>query len=105
MTPVWHEQAARRGEESHKHQEQEPKEQEQEQQHSPIQRVDTPCPAALRRQQQHLQADSRTRSLSFVLLPDGSEPGTRRRFIPLDAGQTTVVSKREDTEGGAGFGG
>ncbi|CAM9557302.1 unnamed protein product [Pylaiella littoralis] len=113
MTPIWHEQAARQEEESHKHRH-EPQEQEQEQrqeqgqgqgqgqrqekeqEHSPIQRVDTPCPAALRREQ-HLQADSTTQSLSYVLLPDGSELGTRRRVIPLDAGQTTVVGRSKSS--------
>lgn len=55
--------------------------------HAPIQRVDTPCPAALRRQ--HL-GDSRTQGGSLVLLPDHAERGSRR-FIPLEAGTTTVV--------------
>lgn len=64
-------------------------EEEQGGQHSPIQRVDTPCPAALRRQ--HRQVDTRTQGGSFVLLPECAERGSRR-FIPLEAGQTTVVS-------------
>ena len=80
-------------------------EEDQGRQHSPIQRVDTPCPAALRRHL--LQGDSRTQQGgSFVLLPD--ERGSRR-FIPLEAGQTTVVSRistgRSLGRGGEGRGG
>ncbi|CAM9925710.1 unnamed protein product [Scytosiphon promiscuus] len=69
--------------------------QDQPRDHSVIQRVDTPCPAALRRRQHHQQAESSSSSVggSFVLLPDRTEPGTSRRFIPLEAGQTTVVGR------------
>lgn len=74
--------------------------------HSVIQRVDTPCPAALR-QQQHQQAESSSNNSSiggsFVLLPDRAEPGTSSRFIPLEAGQTTVVSEEEVGRGGEGW--
>eukprot|EP00752_Nemacystus_decipiens_P010356 g9226.t1 len=67
-------------------------EEEQGHQHSPIQRVDTPCPAALRR---HLHGGSRTQQGSFVLLPDQTE--CSRRFIPLEAGQTTVVGRSKSS--------
>eukprot|EP00903_Cladosiphon_okamuranus_P008412 g8088.t1 len=70
-------------------------EEEKEHQYTPIQRVDTPCPAALR--PQHLQGNSRIQQCgSFVLLPDRAEGGSRR-FIPLEAGQTTVIGRSKSS--------
>jgi len=59
-----------------------------------IQRVDTPCPPALRRQQQPAVGSS------YVLLPDCAEIGSSRRFIALEAGQTTVVSSEIEIDEG-----
>lgn len=75
--------------------------QEQQREHSVIQRVDIPCPAALRRRQHHQQEGSISSvGGSFVLLPDRAEPEPSRRFISLEAGQTTVVSEKETLAGG-----
>lgn len=79
-------------------QEQEGEEKQEQDGGSTIQRVDTPCPPALRRQQPPAVGSTAHHGGSYVLLPDCAERGSSRRFIALEAGQTTVVS--ETTPGG-----